>query len=228
MKDSNSPKVTVLLLSSLFLFFSCSAPEAEITTALFNEGIYLIPYPQEVILGGEDFVLGGKVSVVLEGDATDSDRLTATALAEQLKKEWGINAVLTGSPSGQSIILTHEGVSNTVTGLPEKKALQGYQLTTETNQLVIRTKGESGLFYGTQTLLQIIKKGPTGTFVPGMEITDWPDIPERACHYDTNHQNAIPGAQKIQNNSIRLYSSRGIILSCRWIAPRNSSERIYR
>ena len=82
---------------------------------------------------------------------------------------------------------SHEGVSKRITGLPEKKALQGYQLITEANQLIIRAKGEAGLFYGTQTLLQIIKKGQDGAFVTGMEITDWPDIPERASHYDTKH-----------------------------------------
>ncbi|MCD4710433.1 MAG: beta-N-acetylhexosaminidase [Bacteroidales bacterium] len=187
MKDYLRLKYTVLLLSSLFLLFSCAAPEAETTTALFNEGIYLIPYPQEVTLGGEDFVLGEEISVVLDGNTTDSDRFAATDLIAQLKKEWGIDAVITGSPSGKSIILTHEGVSEKVAGLPEKKALQGYQLTTEADQLIIRAKGESGLFYGTRTLLQIIKKGPEGLFVPGMEITDWPDIPERAGHYDTKH-----------------------------------------
>ena len=35
---------------------------------------------------------------------------------------------------------------------------QGYQITTGENELVIRAKGEAGLFYGTQTLLQLIMK----------------------------------------------------------------------
>ncbi|MEN8227041.1 MAG: beta-N-acetylhexosaminidase [Bacteroidota bacterium] len=174
-------------LASLFLFFSCATPVEETTTALFDEGIYLIPYPQEVTLGGEDFVLDGEVSVVLDRDATVRDRFAAKELATQLKKEWGVNAVLTDSPSGKSIILTQQGVPRKVTDLPEKKALQGYQLTTDAHQLIIRAKGEAGLYYGTQTLLQIIKKGEHGAFVPGLEITDWPDIPERACHYDTKH-----------------------------------------
>ena len=177
----------LFLLSSLLLLFSCTAPETETTTALFNEGIYLIPYPQEVSLGGEDFTLGAELSVVLDKDATDIDRFAATELAVQLKEEWGVKAVIADLPSGKSIILTHKGVSEKITGLPEKKVMQGYQLTTEVNQLIIRAKGEAGLFYGTQTLLQIIKKGQDGAFVPGMEITDWPDIPERASHYDTKH-----------------------------------------
>ncbi len=177
----------LLLFPTLFLWLSATAPAAAITTDLFNEGIYLIPHPQEVSLGGGDFVLGNELSVVLDRNATDRDRFAATELAAQLKKEWGVNAVIDGSASGKSIILTHKGVSKDITGLPKKKALQGYQLTAEAGQLVIRAKGEAGLFYGTQTLLQIIKQGAEGAMVPGMEITDWPDIPERACHYDTKH-----------------------------------------
>ncbi len=181
------PKHPLMLLSSLFLFLFLAAPAQEATTALFNEGIYLIPHPQEVSLEGDDFVLGSELSIVLDRKASDRDRFAATELAAQLKKEWGVNAVIAGSASGKSIILTHKGVSKKVTGLPKKKAMQGYQLTAEADQLIIRAKSEAGLFYGTQTILQIIKKGTSGAYVPGMEITDWPDIPERACHYDTKH-----------------------------------------
>ncbi len=174
-------------LAFLFLLASCATPKTETTTALFNEGIYLIPYPQEITLDGEDFLLGSELSIVLDKSATENDKFTAAILAAQLKKEWGVSTVIADSPFGKSIILTHKEVSEKVTSLPEKKSLQGYQLNVEADQLIIRAKGETGLFYGTQTLLQIIKKGNEGAFVPGMEITDWPDIPERACHYDTKH-----------------------------------------
>ena len=149
----------ILFFSSLFLWLSAASPAAALTTALINEGIYLIPHPQEVSLGGGDFVLGEELSIVLDRNASDEDRFAATELAAQLKNEWGINAVLTASASGKSIILTHKKVSKTIVGLPKKKALQAYQLKAEADQLVIRAKGEAGLFYGTQTLLQVIIRG---------------------------------------------------------------------
>jgi len=136
---------------------------------------------------GTDFVLGEKLSIVLDRNASDRDRFAAAELARQLKKDWGVNAVISGAVSGKSILMTHKGVSKAISELPKKKSMQGYHLVAAADQLVIRAKGESGLFYGTQTLLQIIKKGAEGAYIPGMEITDWPDIPERACHYDTKH-----------------------------------------
>jgi len=174
----------------IILFLLClmvTAYAAGPKTALFKEWIYLIPYPQEVILGGDDFVFGEELSIILDKNASDRDRFAASELAKQLKKNWGVNAVLTASPSGKSIILTHKKVSKTIVGLSKKKSMQAYQLTAEADQLVIRAKGEAGLYYGTQTLLQVIKSGTSGAYIPGMEITDWPDIPERACHYDTKH-----------------------------------------
>ena len=43
------------------------------------------------------------------------------------------------------------------------------------------------MFYGTQTLRQLIQKNGSGHKVIGLKITDWPDIQERAVHYDTKH-----------------------------------------
>ncbi|MBK7713738.1 MAG: family 20 glycosylhydrolase [Bacteroidales bacterium] len=43
------------------------------------------------------------------------------------------------------------------------------------------------MFWGTQTFLQLIRRAANGYEVPGLQITDWPDIQQRAIHYDTKH-----------------------------------------
>jgi len=180
----NKSRILIIPLLLLTILPACAKTEG---SELFKAGINLIPYPQEVSMGGEDFLLGDKLSVVLDKKASEQDRFAATTMVSQLQKEWGIQAVITNAPAGQSIILTHKGVSKKISGQAKEKAAQGYELSTATGQLTIRAKGASGLFYGTQTLLQIIKKGPKGAYIPGMKINDWPDIVERAAHYDTKH-----------------------------------------
>jgi hypothetical protein len=175
------------LLSTLLIFLSHPAAAEGSSTDLFEKEIYLIPHPQDVNLGGEDFMLENEMTIVLDRNASDQDRFAASELAAHLKQEWRVNAVITTAVSGKSIILTHKGVSAEITGLSTKKALQGYQLTATADQVVIRAEGEAGIYYGTQTLLQMIKEGLAGDYLPGMEITDWPDISERAAHYDTKH-----------------------------------------
>jgi hexosaminidase len=161
--------------------------EEKAVTALYKEGINLIPYPQELQFLDNDFVPGDKLNIVLDRDATDQVKFVALELARNFETEWGIKAGITEVPSPGAIRLTHEGVSEKITSLPGKTALQGYELLADKDQLTIRAMGDAGLFYGTQTLLQILKQGEEGAYVPGMRMTDWPDVPQRACHYDTKH-----------------------------------------
>lgn len=156
-------------------------------TMLFNEGINLIPYPQKVNFEGQNFLPGDKVSIVLDKNASEKDKFAANLLKERLQNEWNIQAEIQNNGSGKNIILSRKGVPGEIKSLSDKKAEQGYQLSVSDNQIEIKAKGEAGLFYGVQTLLQIIQKNENGAFVKGMQITDWPDIPIRACHYDTKH-----------------------------------------
>ncbi len=149
-------------------------------TELYKAGINVIPCPQEVKLGGGDFMLGDNMAIVVDKDASEKDRFAAGELARCLKEDWGITVRVADIAVGKSIILTRKAA-------PEKLCDQGYSLSVTPEKITIEAKGEAGLFYGTRTLLQIIQSGSSGPYVKGMEITDWPDIGQRAVHYDTKH-----------------------------------------
>lgn len=140
----------------------------------------LVPYPKEVVTGGNDFNFKNELTIVLDKNPSVSDKFTADELIKDLKSELGIDAKIGSKGTLPAIVLTR---------LPKLKSLksQGYQIVTSQNELVIKAKDEDGLFFGTQTLLQLIKPGDNGFKVPGLTITDWPDILERAIHYDTKH-----------------------------------------
>ncbi len=140
----------------------------------------MIPYPRQVKPGGEDFLINGKLSIVIDKNAGTADRFTAEELIRDLKTKWNIQAQIGNEGTGPVIVLTRR---QTPKMIPD----QGYQLTTSKNKLMINAGSDEGLFYGTQTLLQIIKKDASSFKVPGMVITDWPDIKKRAIHYDTKH-----------------------------------------
>ncbi len=164
---------------AIVLLVVLSALPAVAATPLWREGVSLIPYPQEAVLGGEDFVIEGPLAIVPEGNASAADRFAAQDLAERLKTDHGIEAVV-GDRAGKRIVLSRQGA-------PERIGDQGYLLETSKDQLTIRARGEAGLFYGTRTVLQSIVPGRGGKKIPAMRLTDWPDIPQRAAHYDTKH-----------------------------------------
>jgi hypothetical protein len=149
-------------------------------SGLSSRGIFLIPYPQKVYFEGESFHFNTRITLVLDKDLSDADQFTADELIRDLKKEWNIIAEITDNKTAPAIILTRHNA-------PEMIGRQGYQLITDKNELIVRANGEEGLFYGTQTLLQLIRHSFEGLVVPGLRITDWPDIKKRAIHYDTKH-----------------------------------------
>lgn len=153
-------------------------PSGSHASDLSGLGLHVIPYPQKVELGGADFILENKLTIVLDKNATEIDQKTAELLKAELAKIWGVTASISDTKGINSILLTRSNV-------PETIADQGYSLNTDDGILTLQAKDEDGLFYGVQTLLQIIKKSRGQVFVPGMQITDWPDVKIRAVHYDT-------------------------------------------
>ncbi len=144
-------------------------------------GLNVIPYPKQVKTNGTNFSFGKELTVVLDKTFTKSDNFTAEELIRDLKKEFNITAVIGKRGSYPAVVLTRQGASG-------KLKEQGYTIATSNEkELIISAKGEAGLFYGSQTLLQLIRQSGAGYEVPGLEITDWPDIQQRAIHYDTKH-----------------------------------------
>lgn len=165
--------ITLLLVGNLFLSY-CQ------TSDLSALGLHVIPYPQQVEIGGDEFNFKSPVNIILDKNASGADIQTAEQLKKELEEEWGLRVIIGESNSGSTLLLTRKGISKTMVD-------QGYKISTNTKVLTITAKGEDGLFYGVQTLFQLIKKGRGQIFVPGMNITDWPDIKKRAIHYDTKH-----------------------------------------
>ncbi len=145
-----------------------------------DSAVRVIPYPQRLTLTGDDFIFSNPLAIVLSKNHSAADEFTANELSRDLKNEWNIDATVTNKKGNYSIILKRQKAAS-------KIGKQGYELSVDKNEITITSAGEDGLFYGTQTLLQLIQKDGPGYKVKGLKITDWPDIKGRAIHYDTKH-----------------------------------------
>jgi len=167
------------LIALLILSCFCK-PATCFASGLTDSGIYVIPYPQKVTIGGEPFYFSDDVRIVLEKNHSQGDEFTANELIHGLRNEWNIRATPSNKKNNNSIVLNHvkklEGVN-----------AQGYQLSVSKNGIMITAADEAGLFYGTQTLLQLVQKDNNSFKVIGLQIIDYPDIAKRAIHYDTKH-----------------------------------------
>ncbi len=171
-------KITRLFLCLLFPMISVTASATE--TELWNEGISLIPYPQKVEISGGDFSLKKRISILIGQNSSPEDHFTADELARRLEEQFNIESQISIGTSGRGILLgRREVVGGTMP--------QGYQLSVTPKQIFIRGNDAAGLFYGMQSLLQLIREDEDEVYVPGLTIEDWPDIEQRAVHYDSKH-----------------------------------------
>ena len=175
-RNRKLPIYLTLILALIFELLPFVANASELSYL----GLHVIPYPQKVELGGADFILQNKLTIVLDKNATEVDRNTAELLRTALSEKWGITANISETKGVSSILLTRINAPKTIRD-------QSYIINTGNGILNLQAKDEDGLFYGVQTLFQIIKKTRGQVFVPGMQITDWPDVKIRAVHYDTKH-----------------------------------------
>ena len=83
-------------------------PDA-LATDLYDYDLHVIPYPQQVYFGGNDFSFTDEVTVVIDNNRTGSDRFTAEELVKDLKKEFNIDCKISGVKGDKSIVLTHQG-----------------------------------------------------------------------------------------------------------------------
>jgi len=156
------------------------ADTLEEITGLHKIGISIIPYPQSVKLQGGDFTFGGESVISLDKGASPEDRFAADELTRRMKEEWGLNCRIAQGNEKGGILLTHAKAKSS-------NSEQGYQIESSPENVIIRARSSTGLFYGVQTLVQIIQKDDNKLFIRGLIINDWPDIPIRAVHYDTKH-----------------------------------------
>ncbi|MEO6733065.1 MAG: beta-N-acetylhexosaminidase [Ferruginibacter sp.] len=168
------------LNSIFFSIFFCLTSLITSASELSEPGLHVIPYPKQVVIKGDDFGFNNYLNIVLDKNHTKADEFTAYEFIADLKREWNIDARISAVSAEFTIILTRQKIGS-------KLGAQGYQIMVSKNALTISAKGEDGLFYGTQTALQLIQKTAAGFKIPGLQITDWPDILERAVHYDTKH-----------------------------------------
>ena len=74
----------------------------------------------------------------------------------------------------------------TEAGVPDSE--EGYILEVRRDGATIKSRGLAGLFYGCQTLQQLMEDSrDCRTPIPQLKITDYPSIAYRAVHWDTKH-----------------------------------------
>jgi hexosaminidase len=164
---------TTILASALILLVSSSFGAG--TAALPA----IVPLPQEIIMDGGNFTLGSDTTINVDAISAK----TGEYFKNQVRLLTGMDLALKREAPGASafIQLTTNGASSTL-------GPEGYELSIATHGVTIRAVNPAGLFYGCQTLVQILPlEAENGAWnIPCLTVHDQPRFQWRGLMLDVS------------------------------------------
>jgi N-acetyl-beta-hexosaminidase len=183
------------------LFFRSGLLLLALTTfASAQSSIKLIPMPREVHATA-DVPLPQGVRIVCAAPCSEEDHFAATDLGTTLQ-ERNISSV---SPSGFVIELTRLA-NHPVADFTAEMKPEGYVISASHDSLTVTAATAEGLFYGAQTVKQLIVGNGPKAFLQAANIRDWPAMKYRGLDDDLS-RGPVPTLdfQKKQIRTIAAY-----------------------
>ena len=153
---------------------------ADTVLSLFNRGYNVIPAPQMVELKSGDFEFGSGWHIVL-AEGVNANDVAVETLKEDLENRF--SAVLKTAGRGKPIELAVQQGSVEIGEATDKNKLalteQAYKLELASDRIRILANAPAGLFYGVETLVQLVKPAGEKLWLPEGKIPDWPDLEQR-------------------------------------------------
>lgn len=161
MKKRRNTLILLLLLALSFV---------TIRAAEWDKRFQILPLPQKMEKLKGKGISGNDLSYIVVQDKVDFPILGAL-----------LNALPRKAGQGKGVTL-----SLSEQGMPE--SAEGYVLEVTPKGVTIQSRGQAGLFYGCQTLEQLMEDSRDHRIlIPCLRITDYPEISYRAVHFDTKH-----------------------------------------
>ena len=162
-----------------------------LTTAIFaadTNTLSLIPLPQKIEQRDGAFQITDTTRVYVNSGS----RVTGNYLAEKLRPSTGY-PLKVSTKFFDSAAIT-DGILLTTKNANTNLGPEGYELTVASNSVVIRAPTQAGLFYGVQTLLQLLPPkifstnlvGNATWQIPCVQIEDWPRFTWRGFMLDVS------------------------------------------
>ncbi|WP_226704707.1 beta-N-acetylhexosaminidase [Microbulbifer elongatus] len=154
----------------------------------------IVPAPQEVSFGRGGFAIAGEpIALTVENGSVDF-----TLELDQLRQELaraGARVVADDAEAGASVHLelSSGGDAND----------ESYRLRVEKRRISVRAATEAGIFYGVQSLRQLLRAHAASGAIPVQSIRDWPDLKFRGVLDDIS-RGPVPSVDYIRHQIDRL------------------------
>jgi len=150
-----------------------------ISFKLVAQEVNIIPQPVSIKTGKntEKFIIDQNTEII----SNDSLSNSALFLQNYIQQYYNIKLRINPNSTNKKNIIKLEIISRLLKNLNE------YELISNNNQTIVYGCSENGLFYGIQTLIQLIPETKSQLLqIPAVEITDYPRFDYRGMHLDVS------------------------------------------
>jgi hexosaminidase len=167
----------------------------------------LVPAPKEVQLRDGGFQVGPRTRIFVQLGHQSEDRIAAETLAEEVADQSGLRLDIlgmkaAGKAEGGAIVLARlqdsrvrEFLARNGLKADESVGENGYLLFSDKTHLIVAANTGQGLFYGVQTLRQLLRPEGKGLMCPAVGIRDWPTLARPDTRGDLTRE-AVPEVLK--------------------------------
>jgi hexosaminidase len=153
-----------------------------------NPALKLEPTPKEIQLRDGGFRVGPHTKIYVQIGHQSEDRIAAETLAEEVEDQSGLKLEIErmkaeGKAEDGAIVLARLQDVRVrrflaTNGLRSDQAVgeEGYLLFSDNSHLIVAANSGVGLFYGVQTLRQLLRPEGKGLVCPAVGIRDWPSL----------------------------------------------------
>ncbi len=200
---------TAVILGSL-----CAGALAQTVSPLFARGYTVIPEPQKVSLSPGDFPFGAGWRLQVEPGVPAND-VAVEALRQGLSDRFHI--ALDNSKNSGSVLSLRIAPGSVPIGAAQdsnRPSLeeQAYRIQLNRSSITITANAPTGLFYGVETLLQLLRPAQGKLWLPEGVIEDWPDLELRHIYWDDNHHLEHLDELKRDLRQAAFYKANGFVI----------------
>ena len=174
----------MLTAVTVSVFMANSAMNAQSPADSAKPALRLIPTPQSVLMGRSQFVITRDVKIRVENSKDLDDQFAGSQVADEIGAELKFQPAATKTLRGKTILLGQPARDKVLQkelkaaklSLPKEIGTEGYMLHVTSSKILIAANTGAGVFYGAQTLKQLIRSNRQGNAIPCLTITDWPAL----------------------------------------------------
>ena len=174
-------------MKKIALLFGCYLSVSSAVCQNVTSAIAIIPEPVEMVKNTGTFIF--PQNIVIEAPSAINVKTTTDFLQQRLKNATGFTVSVNTQPSSTASVklIINKMANKTICN-------EGYQLTSTPENITIQANEPAGLFYGVQTLMQLLPKEIESDKVkmdvkwqvPCVSITDYPRLGWRGLMFDVS------------------------------------------